>query len=45
MPQSKFKKKYKKRHKPRHATTSSRSVDMIFCNYNPNPVSDFRPRY
>jgi hypothetical protein len=31
--------------KPRHATTSSRSVEMIFRNYNPKPVSDARRRY
>jgi len=26
-------------------TTSSRSVEMIFRNYNLNPVSDTRRRY
>jgi hypothetical protein len=31
--------------KPRHATTSSRSVEMTFRNYNLNPVSDTRSRY
>jgi hypothetical protein len=31
--------------KPRHVTTSSRSVEMIFRNYNLNPESDTRPRY
>jgi hypothetical protein len=35
----------KKPNKPRHATASSRSVEMISRNYNPNPVSDFRYRY
>jgi hypothetical protein len=37
--------KYKKPNKPRHATTTSRSVSMIFCNYNPNPVIDVRRRW
>jgi hypothetical protein len=32
-------------HKPRHATASSRSVEMIYRNYNPKPVSDFRRCY
>jgi hypothetical protein len=32
-------------YEPRHATASSRSVEMISRNYNPNPVSDFRSRY
>jgi hypothetical protein len=31
--------------KPRHATASSRSVEMIYRNYNLKPVSDFRSRY
>ena len=31
--------------KPRHATTSSRSVEMIYRNYNLNPVSDTRRRW
>ncbi len=35
----------KKANKTRHATTSSRSVEMIFRYYNPNPVSDTRRRY
>jgi hypothetical protein len=35
----------KEANKPRHATASSRSVEMISSNYNPKPVSDFRPSY
>jgi hypothetical protein len=31
--------------KPRLSTTSSRSVEMIFRNYNLNPVSDTRRRW
>jgi len=31
--------------KPRHATASSRSVEMIYRNYNPKPLSDFRSCY
>lgn len=34
-----------RQNKPRHATASSRSVEMIFRNYNPKPVSDFRRSY
>jgi hypothetical protein len=30
--------------KPHHPTARSRSVDMFSSNYNPNPVTDFRPR-
>ncbi|HSN65191.1 MAG TPA: hypothetical protein VLS94_01065 [Fusibacter sp.] len=30
--------------KPRHVSASSRSVEMIFRNYNPKPVSDIRSR-
>jgi hypothetical protein len=33
-----------KHNKPRHVTARSRFVEMIFRNYNPNPVSDTRPR-
>ena len=35
----------KKANKPRHATTRSRIVEMIFRNYSPKPVSDFRRGY
>ena len=31
--------------KPRQTTPTSRFVDMIFCNYNLNPVIDARPRW
>ena len=31
-------------HKPHHPTARSRSVHMFSCNYNLNPVRDFRPR-
>jgi len=31
--------------KPRHATTTSRSVSMIFRNYNTNPVNNARRRW
>jgi len=31
--------------KPRHATTTSRPVSMIFCNYLSNPVIGARRRW
>jgi hypothetical protein len=31
--------------KTRHATTTSRSVSMIFRNFNTNPVIDVRRRW
>jgi hypothetical protein len=36
---------HQKQNKTRHATTSSRSVEMIFRNYNPNPVRNPRRCY
>jgi hypothetical protein len=32
-------------HKAHHATTTSRSVSMLFRNYNPYPMIDARRRW
>jgi hypothetical protein len=34
-----------RQNKPHHPTASSRSVSMIFRDYNLNRVLDFRPSY